>query len=47
VAKLELVWALADLFDGLMALPNLVGLLALRPVIVSETRDYFGRREAP
>jgi AGCS family alanine or glycine:cation symporter len=47
VANLELVWALADVFNGLMALPNLVGLLALTPVVVSETRDYFGRREAP
>jgi AGCS family alanine or glycine:cation symporter len=47
VAKLELVWALADVFNGLMALPNLVGLLALTPVILSETRDFFGQREAP
>lgn len=39
--KLNLVWALADIFNGLMALPNLVGLLMLTPVIVSETRDYF------
>ena len=42
VAKLELVWALSDVFNGLMAFPNLVGLLALTPVIVRETKSYFG-----
>jgi AGCS family alanine or glycine:cation symporter len=39
--KLNLVWALADVFNGLMAVPNLIGLLALSPVIVRETRKYF------
>jgi len=44
--KLDLVWALSDVFNGLMAFPNLVALLALSPVIVSETRNYFsGDRE--
>jgi AGCS family alanine or glycine:cation symporter len=41
VMKLELVWALADIFNALMAIPNLIGLLALSPIIISETRDYF------
>jgi alanine or glycine:cation symporter, AGCS family len=41
VMKLELVWSLADIFNRLMALPNLIALLALSPIIVSETRDYF------
>jgi len=44
--KLELVWGLADIFNGLMAFPNLVALLLLTPVLVSETRDYFSRRDA-
>ncbi|RMG68736.1 MAG: sodium:alanine symporter family protein [Calditrichaeota bacterium] len=44
VAKLELVWSLADVFNGLMAFPNLVGLLALTPIIVQETRSYFQNR---
>ncbi len=39
--KLNLVWTMADIFNGLMAFPNLVALLALTPVIVSETKDYF------
>ncbi|OQY59583.1 MAG: sodium:alanine symporter family protein [Desulfobacteraceae bacterium 4572_88] len=41
VAKLELVWNLSDTFNGLMAIPNLIGLLLLSPIIVKETRDYF------
>jgi AGCS family alanine or glycine:cation symporter len=41
VAKLDLVWALSDTFNGLMAIPNLIGLLALTPVIVKETKSYF------
>ncbi len=41
ILKLDLVWALADVFNGLMAFPNLVGLLALTPVIISETKSYF------
>ncbi len=41
VAKLELVWNISDVLNGLMAFPNLVGLLLLTPVIVSETKEYF------
>lgn len=41
VLKLELVWGLADIFNGLMAFPNLVALLLLTPILVRETRDYF------
>lgn len=43
VAKLDLVWNLSDTFNGLMAVPNLVGLLLLTPVIVKETKSYFDR----
>jgi AGCS family alanine or glycine:cation symporter len=41
VAKLDFVWSLSDTFNGLMAIPNLIGLLALSPVIAKTTRDYF------
>jgi AGCS family alanine or glycine:cation symporter len=44
VAKLDFVWALSDTFNGLMAIPNLIGLLALSPVIVTETRNFFASR---
>ncbi len=50
VAKLSLVWNISDTLNGLMAIPNLVGLLLLTPVVVSETKQYFekikGRKEA-
>jgi AGCS family alanine or glycine:cation symporter len=41
VVKLELVWAVADIFNGLMAFPNLLGLILLSPVIMRETKNYF------
>ena len=44
VAELNTVWTVADIFNGLMAFPNLIGLLALTPVIISETRDYFNQK---
>jgi AGCS family alanine or glycine:cation symporter len=42
--KLDLVWALADVFNALMAFPNLIVLLILSPVIVRETRQYFEQK---
>lgn len=40
---LDLIWILADIVNGLMAFPNLVALIGLRKVIISETKDYFER----
>ncbi len=40
---LEFVWTFADIFNGLMAFPNLVALLTLSGVIVAETKSYFNR----
>jgi AGCS family alanine or glycine:cation symporter len=37
------VWTIADIFNGLMAIPNLIALLALSGVIVAETKSYFDR----
>ncbi|MFO7964624.1 MAG: sodium:alanine symporter family protein [Desulfobacterales bacterium] len=39
--KLELVWTISDIFNALMAWPNLVGLILLSPVVVRSTREYF------
>ena len=41
VATLPAVWAFADIANGLMAVPNLVSLIALNGVIVAETRAYL------
>lgn len=39
--KLEVVWIIADIVNGLMAIPNLIALLALSPIIVSETKNIL------
>jgi len=45
VASLHVVWTFADIANALMALPNLVALLVLSPVIATESRNYFSGRE--
>ena len=40
------VWTIADIFNGLMALPNLVALFALSGVVAKDTKDYFRRLKA-
>lgn len=37
------VWTIADIFNGLMALPNIVALLALNGVIVAEVKKYLAK----
>lgn len=39
----EAVWTIADIFNALMALPNLIAILFLNKVIVSETKAYFAK----
>ena len=39
--NLDLVWIIADIVNGLMAIPNLISLIALSPIIIKETRAYF------
>ena len=41
VAALPAVWNFADIFNGLMAVPNLISLLLLAPVIAAETKKYI------
>src|SRR5690606_1997072 len=43
VLELQTVWTFSDIMNGLMALPNLVGLLLLSGLVVRETRVYFAR----
>lgn len=40
LAKVDLVWNLSDLFNGLMALPNLIALLVLYKLVVKATEEY-------
>ncbi|MBU5478161.1 sodium:alanine symporter family protein [Eubacterium sp. MSJ-13] len=39
------VWVIADIFNGLMAIPNMIALFALSGVVVKETRDFFNAKK--
>ncbi len=39
--ELHIVWKISDIFNGLMAFPNLIGLLFLSKVVVRETKDFL------
>jgi AGCS family alanine or glycine:cation symporter len=41
VTKIEIVWSLADIMNGLMAIPNLIALLALSGVVAHETQKHY------
>ncbi len=46
VVKLNLVWSFADVLNGLMALPNLIALVLLSPIVFSKTRNYFANGQS-
>lgn len=46
VVALDLVWTIADILNALMAIPNLVAVLLLSPVIVKETKKYIDNLDA-
>mgnify|MGYP001284757642 CR=1 FL=1 len=46
VLKLDFVWLLADTLNALMALPNLLALILLAPVVFKLTREYFSGESA-
>ena len=39
----QAVWTIADICNGMMAIPNLIALIALNKVVVSETDSFFER----
>ncbi len=39
--SLDVVWTLVDIMNGLMALPNLIGLLFLSPIVIAESKGFF------
>lgn len=41
----SIVWNLADVFNGLMAFPNLIALFALSGIVAKETKDFFKRQK--
>lgn len=46
IVELDLVWTIADILNALMAIPNLIAVLLLSPVIVAETRKYINNLDA-
>ena len=46
VLALDLVWLIADILNALMAIPNLIAVLLLSPVIVKETKKYINNLDA-
>ncbi|PMH44924.1 sodium:alanine symporter [Vibrio sp. 10N.286.49.B3] len=45
--QLDMIWIIADIVNGLMAIPNLIGLILLRHVVISETKLYFNQINTP
>ena len=45
IGSLELIWDVADTLNGLMAIPNLIGILGLSGVVIAETKDFFKREK--
>lgn len=45
VTQLEFVWLVSDTLNAFMALPNLISLLLLSPVVARLTREYWAKRE--
>ena len=39
------VWTIADIFNGLMAIPNMIAIFVLSGVVVKETKDFFVRHK--
>ena len=46
VVALDVVWNIADILNALMAIPNLIAVLLLSPVIVKETKKYLDNLDA-
>ena len=46
--KLDLLWSIAETFNGMMAIPNLIAVALLSPVVIRLTKEYFIRpKESP
>ena len=41
----QAVWNIADIFNALMAFPNLIALIVLSRVVVAETKVFFGKEK--
>ena len=46
IGGLRLIWSLADIFNALMAIPNLIGLIVLAGLVAAKKKDYVNRLDA-
>ena len=44
VGNLELIWSISETMNGLMAIPNLIGVIGLYKVVSSLTKEYFAEK---
>ena len=40
-ADLKAIWAISDTFNGLMAIPNLIGVILLSPIVITMVKKYI------
>lgn len=45
IAQLGFIWLMADTFNAMMAIPNLIALALLSPVVFKLTKDYFDGKD--
>ena len=46
IGGLKLIWSLADIFNALMAVPNLIGLIVLAGIVAAKKKDYLRQLRA-
>lgn len=46
IGGLNVLWDLADTLNGLMAIPNLIGLVFLSPVVIKLTKEFFAKEKS-
>lgn len=44
IGSLKIVWVFSDVMNGLMAIPNLIALIILSPIVFKITKDYFAKK---
>ena len=41
VSELKLIWSISDTMNGLMIIPNMIGVISLSGVVIKLTKEYF------
>ena len=42
---IKAVWTIADIFNGLMAIPNMIAIFVLSGVVAKETKEFFDQKK--